>query len=313
MPELELGASFSLHRCSELGLDKKAVLRAALEDLGLRRFRLMSYWNIHEQRQGEYDFEELDWQLDMIAKYSGKVTLAVGKRQPRWPECHIPDWALALPKEAWYEALYAYLEVVINRYKHHPALHSWQLENEALLKSFGYCRDNDYNRTRLRQEAALIKRLDPDHPLIMTLSDSWGLPWRRPRPDQYAMSLYRATANKRKAIKQSIRPALFYRTRAWLIRLIFRRPAFIHELQAEPWTGSGITKASLDEQFLTMNADRLKANVGFAARTGMNPIDLWGLEWWFWLKEVHSQPELWNTVKQLASETASGLATARDG
>lgn len=298
----EFGVSFSLHRASELNLDKKRLLEAALYELGFRRFRLMSYWNIHEQIQGSYDFTELDWQLDMIAEAGGKVSLCLGKRQPRWPECHMPEWAKKLPKEGWYEALFAYVKTVVLRYKNHPALDSWQLENEALLKSFGHCEDNDYSHERLRTEFQIVKKADPNHQIIMTLSDSWGIPFKRPKPDKYAMSLYRITLKNNGMYSSSKRPALFYRLRAWLIMHFKRRGTFIHELQAEPWLKNSLPTHSVQEQLQRFNTTNLKNNVVFAQRTGMRPIDLWGLEWWYWLKTVHQQDEIWLAVRQLLSE-----------
>lgn len=295
-----IGVSFSLHRCSELGINKKRVLRLALEELGFRRFRLMSYWNIHEPRKGEYDFTELDWQMDFIEAYGGKVTMCLGKRQPRWPECHMPEWAKELPKYDWYAALFKYIEVVVERYKDHPALHSWQLENEALLKQFGYCTDADYNHIRLQWERDLVRRLDPKHPVVMTLSDSWGLPWRKPIPDIYAMSLYRTTINKAGNYVNSKRPAVFYKLRAKAIQLFRRRPTFIHELQAEPWLSNAINETTLDAQFAVMNPEILLDTIDFALNTGVQPIDLWGLEWWYWLKTKKNSPQMWNVIRRIA-------------
>jgi hypothetical protein len=295
----DLGVSFSLHRCREFDLTPRTLLKAALEDLGFRRFRLMSYWNIHEPQPGQYDFSELDWQLDLIAQYGGEVTLCLGKRQPRWPECHMPEWAAALPAAEWYRALYDYIGTVVRRYREHPALISWQLENEALLKTFGYCPDKDYSHRRLRQEAALVRRLDRTHPLVMTLSDSWGLPWRRPQPDVYAMSLYRNTINQQGRYTASQRSPGFYRSRALLIRLYTGRPTFIHELQAEPWLDRSITDIPIEQQLQRLDAAKLAENVQFARQTGLKPIDLWGLEWWYWLKVRHGNDSLWDTAQKL--------------
>lgn len=295
----QFGVSFSLHRCSELGLDKKAVLKAALTDLGFRRFRLMSYWNIHEQQQGKYSFKELDWQLDLIAKYGGKVSLCLGKRQPRWPECHMPGWAQKLPKDEWYKALFSYIEVVVMRYKDHPAIESWQLENEALLKDFGYCQDGDYSRDRLKHEFDLVKQLDPTHPVIMTLSDSWGLPFRRPKPDMYAMSLYRITIDKAGQYQYSERSPWFYGCRAELIQTLKFRKTFIHELQAEPWLAKAILDVPVNEQLKYMNPKILEDMLNFALKAKIRPIDLWGLEWWYWLKE-QGHPEIWQAIKTLS-------------
>jgi hypothetical protein len=299
---VKFGASFSLHRCNELGLDKQAVLKASIKDLGLRRFRLMSYWNVHEQTRGKYDFSELDWQLDLIAEAGGQVTLCLGKRQPRWPECHMPKWAQSLSQKEWYDTLYAYIREVVERYKDHPALETWQLENEALLKSFGHCTDGDYNHGRLRKELKLVKKLDPSHPVIMTLSDSWGIPVRGPRPDKYAMSLYRITINQKGHYAFSKRPPLFYKARRMLIIIFKLRPTFIHELQAEPWLPVSITKVPLDEQLKYMNSKLLEENVAFARKTGSDLIDLWGLEWWYWLRTKHDKPEVWDAAKELIAE-----------
>ena len=200
----KLGASFSLHRCSELGLDKQATLKAALSELGIRRFRLMSYWNIHEAKEGHYDFSELDWQLDMIKKYKdAEVTLCLGKRQPRWPECHLPDWAHGMSKSQWQPKLMNYIEAVVKRYKDHPNLVSWQLENEARLKNFGHCVDKDYSPKRLKAEFKLVKKLDSKHPVIMSLSNNWGLPARGPFPDLFGISVYTRKLEPSRAAKNT--------------------------------------------------------------------------------------------------------------
>lgn len=293
------GVSFSLHRCSELGLDPEKVLTMAIKELGFKRFRLMSYWNIHEQKPGNYDFTELDWQMDLVAKHGGKVSLCIGKRQPRWPECHMPDWAQKLNQPEWYAALYKYIEVVVKRYKSHPALASWQLENEALLKSFGYCPDGDYSHSRLQNEYKLVKKLDSKHPVVMTLSDSWGVPWRAPKPDLYAMSLYRYTMNKNGKYVASRHPAWFYRLRAKAINILKQRSVFIHELQTEPWFSKAIGDVPVNDQLDRMDPKTIRQIVQFAEDTNLQPVDLWGLEWWYWLKHTHHRPEAWDTIKTI--------------
>ncbi|MEQ1666389.1 MAG: beta-galactosidase, partial [Bdellovibrionales bacterium] len=257
----QFGASFSLHRCSELGLNKKRLLKATLKDLGFKRLRLMSYWNIHEQKPEKYDFKELDWQMNMAEKYGAKVTLCLGKRQPRWPECHMPEWAKELPKSEWYQALFDFITVVVKRYKDHPALESWQLENEALLKEFGDCHDRDFSHKRLQKELELVKNLDDKHPVIMSLSDSWGFPFKKPIPDIYAMSLYRITLNKKSKYSTSSRPSRFYKLRSLVIGAVRNKPVFIHELQAEPWLPNSILESSIEEQLEYMNPEILTANI----------------------------------------------------
>lgn len=292
------GVSFSLHRCSELGVPPKKVLQSAIKDLGFRRFRIMSYWNIHEAKEGVYDFAELDWQIKMIEKIGGEVSLCLGKRQPRWPECHLPDWADPKSKD-WYEPLHRYIEAVVLRYKDYRCIRSYQLENEALLKRFGYCKDQDFNRDRLRSQFNLIRKLDPKKPIIMSLSDSWGIPILGPHADSYGMTIYPIHSDGKGNYVKTKRPPLFFKTRAKFIEKIYRKPVFIHELQAEPWLDSNILNYNVGQQLLYMNPKILKDNLDFAQKTGVSPIDLWGLEWWYWLKENQQKPEIWDTIKEL--------------
>jgi hypothetical protein len=78
----------------------------------------------------------------------------------------------------------------------------------------------------------------------------------------------------------------------------------VHELQAEPWTpkGQAITETSLKEQFKSMNAKRLKDRIAYGEATGMKTLDLWGAEWWYWLKVDKHDSSVWNTVKQAVAE-----------
>jgi hypothetical protein len=75
-----------------LGWTSTKRLNAIFSDLKIRHIRLVSYWKDIETSPGEYDFSKLDWQFDMANKYGAKVSLAMGMRQPRWPECHEPSW-----------------------------------------------------------------------------------------------------------------------------------------------------------------------------------------------------------------------------
>jgi len=279
-----------------MGVDAKTCLTAALKDLGVRRLRLMSYWNEHEKVQGKYDFTELDWQIDMAEKYESAVTLCIGLRQPRWPESHWPAWAKRMPKEEWNGALYKYITAVVERYKDRKCIVSYQLENEALLKTFGA--DGDFDRKRLKYEFRLVKKLDPIRPVIMTTSNSWGIPFFGPRPDAYAFSLYRYVYHHGSHHHSSRKP-WFYRLRAWAIMLLKWRVCFIHELQAEPWGPVATVRMQLGEQYKSMNRQRVQDAVRFAAATGLAPIDIWGLEWWYWLKQEKNQPEIWNDMKEV--------------
>jgi hypothetical protein len=300
--ENDFGVSFSIKYSRELGIDPKKCLAAGMKDLGFKRLRLMSYWDIHETALGEYDFSELDWQFKLAEQYGAHVSLCLGLRQPRWPESHWPAWARELERDEWNRALFDFIEAVVKRYKDHPALGSWQLENEALLKSFGM--DGDFDRDRLKYELALVKNLDPNHPVIMSMSDSWGIPWHGPWPDMFGLSIYRYYYD-RGAYRRSRRPAVFYRLRAGVISLITGRPVYIHELQAEPWGPQATVSLAYEEQMVTMSQQHLEETFDFARKTHLLPADAWGLEWWYWLKTDHKQDFAWRTAKSFIDGTAN--------
>src|SRR5690606_28996029 len=138
---LNLGVTFVSDYAAALGVDPEETYLAILGDLEVKNLRLVSYWNKIEQEQGVYAFDELDRQFKQAEEVNAKISLAICMRQPRWPECHAPQWALDLPKDKRQENLLTFLEQVVNRYKNSPALKSYQLENEALLHAFGECPD----------------------------------------------------------------------------------------------------------------------------------------------------------------------------
>ncbi len=84
---LVLGTTFISDYAQSFGLDPKDTLNAILGDLKVKQIRLVSYWDQIEPTPGKYDFSNLDWQFAMANQYGAKVSLAIGLRQPRWPEC----------------------------------------------------------------------------------------------------------------------------------------------------------------------------------------------------------------------------------
>jgi hypothetical protein len=291
----KFGVSFSIKQCRNFGINPHETLRWLIEEAGFRRIRLMSYWNEHEQKQGEYNFDELDWQVRMAEENGCLITLCLGARQPRWPENHWPDWVWKGPKQWRTEELLAYIKVVVQRYKDRDVITSYQLENEALLESFG--RRPEVDRRRLRQEFKLIKELDASKPIIMTTSTSWGIPFRRPIPDIVGFSYYRILYGGGKYHHAFHFPTLD-KLRAVAIKLLHRKPSFIHELQLEPWGPTAIWKMNIPEQDKSMSAAHIQKNIRLAKKTGLYPIDLWGGEWWYWrLKHVHD-PSIWLAVQK---------------
>ena len=286
------GVSFSLKQCRNFGIDPDRALSWLLSQ-GWRRFRLMSYWDEHETKQGSYDFSALDAQIRRVEKSGGIITLCLGARQPRWPENHWPDWAWNLSKDERTTTLLAYIQTVVNRYKDNASIISWQLENEALLESFGTRAEVD--RQRLRQEYALVKHLDPKRPCVMTTSTSWGIPLRRPIPDIVGFSFYQIVYSKGRYSVSFHRPWLD-KLRARGIRLLHGKPSFIHELQCEPWGPQNIWEMDTEEQSKSMNLVQIRKNIALAKHTRLYPIDLWGGEWWYW-RLLQEDDATWATVQ----------------
>jgi hypothetical protein len=299
---LVLGTTFIPDYAESFGLDSHQTLNAIFSDLGMRHIRLVSYWNDIEPKAGTYDFSKLDWQFDMANKYGAKVSLAIGLRQPRWPECHEPDWIKVDPnhKDQWQPQLDAYMKAVIEHYKSNPALDSYQLENEFFMKVFGECKD--FERSRLVSEFNMVKKQDPAHPVFISRSNNWvGIPVGQPTPDKFTISVYKrvwdATITKR--YYEYPQPAWTYATLAGAEELLSGKDMQIHELQAEPWPprGQEIINTPVAEQFKSMNAKRMKDRISYGEATGMRTVDLWGAEWWYWLMVKQNDPSVWNVVK----------------
>jgi len=294
-----LGVSFSKERSEELGLNWKDNYTALLDDMGLKHFRLMSYWSSYEKERGEFDFSDLDWQVNEAAKRGATVDIALGLRQPRWPECWQPAWAEALTGNAWKQALYAYMEIVVNRYKDNPAVANWQLENEAVNNWFGQCSAPD--RDRLNEEYALVKKWDPSGKIRMSLSDQHGFPVNGPVPDEYGFSVYRTVWNTFGPWHFYLTyptPIWYHRMRAMVIDWTQHRPIYIHELQLEPWGPRDTRLLTPEEQDQSMSVEQIGKSVKFARQIGAPDIDMWGSEWWYWRKDKFNDSSIWNAVKQ---------------
>lgn len=297
------GVSFSIKYAKELGNDWQANYLALLDDMQFKHLRLMSYWDSIEPQKGQYDFTDLDWQFNEAAKRGAKVSLAIGLRQPRWPECHEPEWAKALPMEGpqWQSDLSKYIEVVVKRYKTHPALESYQLENESLNTWFGDCRSRAANRDRLVAEYNMVKKLDPNHPLLMSLSDEHGFPMRQPVPDEYGFSIYRIVWNDKTPVHFYLTypaPVWWHRLRAGVIKLTQHRNVYVHELQVEPWGPKPTVELSVPDQDRSMGVKQIHKNMVFGRKIGSQEIYTWGGEWWYWRKVHFNDPGPWNAVKQ---------------
>ncbi len=279
---MEFGASFSRPYAESLGLDWQAAYLAILDDLGAKYLRLGSEWDKIEESEGNYDFSALDWQLAEAEKRGVKVLLVVGNRQPRWPECHTPAWLSDSLDVEIKERTLEFIKVVVERYKNSPAVEMWQVENEPLLNIFGKCPKGDVSF--LKEEIALVKTLD-SRPVMITDSGELST-WSQTAHlgDFFGTSVYRVVHNPYTGYFYHFWAPASYRLKAKLVGLSLDK-AIISELQAEPWLSDGAEYSAPEEQKRMMSPERIEKQIDFATRTGFSRAYVWGVEWWYWLKE----------------------------
>jgi hypothetical protein len=283
-----------------LGVNPWQTLQALLDDLGVRQFRLVSYWDEIEVSPGIYDFNQLDWQFKAIENAGGTVSLAVGLRQPRWPECHAPSfYDTQRPREQWQPQLEAFMSAVVNRYKTSPALVSYQLENE-FFNQFGAC--YNFDRQRLADEKTLLKKLDREHPVIISRSNNYaGFALRGPLGDINGISLYRRVwdAAVTKRYQTYPFPSWHYAALAGVQQLLKGQHSVLHELQMEPWPphGKNIRDVDLAEQNKSFDAERFRSTLAFATQTGIRHRDLWGAEYWYYRWKVLGDDSVWREAR----------------
>lgn len=293
-----LGFTFSTMYSEELGLDWEEVYIAILDELHVKQLRIPVYWNRVEPIVDVYDWSEIDWQLDEAAKRDAQVLLAVGRRLPRWPECHDPLWLPGVSDQVLEQELLEYIELSVVRYKDHPAVVAWQVENEPYLEVFGECPPLD--KTVLQKEVALVRSLD-NRDIVITESgelSSWFAGGSL--ADIVGVSIYKVTWNSFWGyFYYPIPPAFYhYKTKA-VERFAFAKSVISTELQVEPWTPTPMVTVSLEEQFKSMDLENVRENIFFAKQTGFSEIYLWGVEWWYWLKKYHANETFWNYGKTL--------------
>jgi len=296
------GMNFSQKQAEGLGLDWKSVYLAIIEDLGAKKIKLGTYWDAIEKNQGEYDFEDLDWQVKTAEEKGANLMMVVGMKSPRWPECHVPEWTLGLSKEEQQEKILGFLEKMILRYRDSSAITAWQVENEPFFK-FGEClwTDKDF----LKKEVALVKSLDLKHRPVLISDSGEGSLWISSARigDIAGTTMYRKVWFKElKSYLNYPFPPVFYWRKAELVKKLFGKEVICVELQAEPWCPKQIFNCSLEEQQKTMSLEQFKKNMDFARDTGLKEFYLWGGEWMYWMKEKQGNSDVWLEAKKLFLE-----------
>jgi len=293
------GVNFSQKHAENLGLNWKEVYSAILDDLGVRNLKIAVHWDFIEGREGSYYFDDLDWQIAKATEKGANLFLVIGMKTPRWPECHIPEWAVNLSKEEQQEKILKLVEEIVLRYRDTKAIKYWQVENEPFF-SFGEC--PWYDEKFLKEEIDLVKSLDfQKRPIIISESGEFSLWTRAARyGDMVGTTIYRRIWSKGFRIYFThFFPPTFYYRKAQIIKKIFGKKVICVELQTEPWGPKLLYDLSLEEQEKSMDLERFQKNIKFAKKTGLDEFYLWGTEWWYWLKIKQNKPEIWEEAKLL--------------
>lgn len=324
---LRLGANFSCNRVQWLGGDCRAMLDAALDELGLRDFRLSVNWSEVERSQGVFDWESFDWQLDAIQARGGRAVVSIGMKAQRYPEFYLPDWVtagLTIPPNVHPEdyepvarALFPFLEAAARHIGAHPAVEAIQVENEPFVYFRGHANGWHIRRTFLERELATVRASDPgNHPLLVTYAshlrsdDTWQ--WILDYADTLGQSVY----TKRQRSTWDWLYFFPYRIGPWTpdlpeqARAAGRRgkELWLTELQAEPYEQHREVdpRDRPASRLRSVNPRLLRENVQLARRSGATRAYFWGIEWWYYAREQRGEPQLWQAGKALIDAANTG-------
>lgn len=296
--QITYGVTFSPRYASSLKLNWKKIYIQILDD-GMLNLRLPGYWDALEKEQGKYDFSETDFLLAEAEKRGAKVTMNLGEKQPRWPECQIPRWARKLKLEERRQAILSFVRKVTERYKDNPALVAWQVENEPFLPFFG--ENCDPGDTKfLKQEVDLVKSLSNKKVIVSDSGElgAWAVPMQL--SDVFGITLYRDVYNSVMGYFSYPLLPYFYNLKSQLVRKFAsgNQKTIIIELQAEPWFSDGYSVQDIEGQLKRFPLKKMKSHIEYAKKTGFDEIYLWGVEWWY-LMEKEGHPEYLNYAKTL--------------
>lgn len=300
---ISYGVSFSQYYSDQLGLSWKDVFVSTLDELRVRKLRLAAYWPMIEPARGDFHFADLDFQIDEARRRNASVILAVGRRLPRWPECHVPDWAKGLPWVDQKKEILSYLEEVVLRYRSYDNLKFWQIENEPFLSVFAKENCGSLDEAFLHEEITLVKQLDPERPVLITDSGNLGLwygAWRS--GEIFGTSVYLYLWNPTLGEVRSFYLPSFYKIKKNLMALLYGpKPSLLIELSLEPWLLVPTISAPLATQIDRMSTDKFNEVVDFAKGTGFAEQYLWGVEWWYFMKGK-GHPEYVEKAKEIFSQ-----------
>ena len=294
------GVTFSTVMARELSIDPRETYDAIVDDLGVRLIRLPVYWSDIEREDGKFDFSEYDYFFARAEEKGVSVIPVVGRKLPRWPECHIPEWSKSISASEFQKRVEDEIRAVVSRYAKSPAVIRWQIENESFHIYGAGCADKKISTADIDAEVAIVRSLD-SRPIMLTDSGEQGI-WATSlsRAEYLGISTYYQVWNDTlKVVRFPFGPG-FYRIKAWLVNQFYPDGKIIvSELQAEPWGPVLLPHFDLEFQLRLMNEERFREVARRARLAGFEENILWGAEWWYWLKKTQGNSGMWNEAKKV--------------
>ncbi len=283
--------------------DAKSVLQVALDELGIKHFRLEAYWNWLQDTGSDVlktDYN-IEWQLEKCRRAGVKtVVMCVGRKVPHWPEYHIPEWAKKLSQTDLKQKLLEYLALLVDAYADDPRITHWQIENEPFFE-FGQGSPFPDQKAFLAEEVKIVRDHDKlKRPTIITESGDTGN-WIRGASlgDILGVSYYGISYENGSYRTHDTENKTPLDWAIWALET--GKPTWMIELQAEPWGPRDNKSLLYEESLKSMDPQRLIEHLIFVKKAGFKDVYLWGLEWWLWMKD-NGHPEMWNLAKEIYSQ-----------
>ena len=299
---VSFGVSYSPNYAKALGLDPKLIYQSIITNLNIKKVRLNANWDEIEPEKDKFDFTSINYFIDQSTKNNIDVTLAIGFKLPRWPECRSPKWLDPKDIELLRYRQLIMIEEVIKHYENNPTIKNWQIENEPLL-TFGLCPPPD--KHFLEKEIAFVRTLTKK-PIIITGSGELSFSKTPIKlSDIFGTTLYRMVYVPILGQFQYPLPSWFYPLKSALLKHFTpnqNQKTIVSELQTEVWTDRFLTSIPINEQVNSFPSSRIKSNIIYAKQTGFDEIYLWGVEWWYYLAS-NNHPEYLDIVKLMLKDT----------
>jgi hypothetical protein len=298
------GLSFSTIRAQELGFEPQNLLATILDDMHPAKIRIPVYWSEIEPQQGLFDFSKYEGLLTETNKRGTEVILVLGRKQPRWPECHQPGWFNQLTSDQQDIATLNMIEKSVAEFKDIQSVVAWQIENEPYFQYGPVCPVTSHKL--YEKELNLVAQLD-EKPTIATDSGEKGVwvnvAWSG--ANVLGATMYREVYHDKKGKYISYKfPWWSYNIKSGLVKLLTNADDVIGvELQAEPWLiVSNPSVTAPEEQLQHMNPDIFRNNIEYAKKVGLAENYLWGAEWWYWMAKQHNDDSMVNAAKEFFNQ-----------